>query len=329
MSNTAETGRPAAALEAVRVVGALLLGAGLIAAASSDVPAPIPWGYGLLPVGILWLARRVGLLLGALAATATLGAVYAAGLSEPSQLFFVAVLAGSGLLLAAGARRGMRASTVLVLSASPVLAVGAAYLFLGGLGELSQVLAARIEEVRRLETEHRVSETLGLSAADFDRALTQTAKLWTLLLPSLFAIKWVLVMAINCWLASVLFQDEEGFPTFGEFSTWRVHPVGAWGAALALLLIVTRWAPAVEAGVNLAFPLAVAYTIQGFAVGRFLSIAFQLRWMIQAAILILIVLMPVLLVAFLGIGFFDAWYDFRRRAVPGPSDAFGQGGEDT
>lgn len=328
MSNTAETGRPAAALEAVRVVGALLLGAGLIAAASSDVPAPIPWGYGLLPVGILWLARRVGLLLGALAATATLGAVYAAGLNEPSQLFFVAVLAGSGLLLAACARRGMRASTALVLSASPVLMVGAAYLFFGGLDELSRVLAARIEEVRRLETEHRVSETLGLSAADFDRALEQTAKLWTLLLPSLFAIKWVLVMAINCWLASVLFQDEEGFPTFGEFSTWRVHPVGAWGVALALILVVTRWQPAVEAGVNLAFPLAVAYTIQGFAVARFLSIAFQLRWMIQAAILILIILMPVLLVAFLGIGFFDAWYDFRRRAVPGPGDALGEGGED-
>jgi len=315
-------------LEAVRVVGALLLGAGLIAAASSDVPAPIPWGYGLLPVGILWLARRVGLLLGALAATATLGAVYAAGLNEPSQLFFVAVLAGSGLLLAACARRGMRASTALVLSASPVLMVGAAYLFFGGLDELSRVLAARIEEVRRLETEHRVSETLGLSAADFDRALEQTAKLWTLLLPSLFAIKWVLVMAINCWLASVLFQDEEGFPTFGEFSTWRVHPVGAWGVALALILVVTRWQPAVEAGVNLAFPLAVAYTIQGFAVARFLSIAFQLRWMIQAAILILIILMPVLLVAFLGIGFFDAWYDFRRRAVPGPGDALGEGGED-
>jgi hypothetical protein len=97
-----------------------------------------------------------------------------------------------------------------------------------------------------------------------------------------------------------------------------------------LVLIVTRWQPAVEAGVNLAFPLAIAYTIQGFAVGRFLSIAFQLRWMIQAAILILIILMPVLLAAFLGIGFFDAWYDFRRRAVPGPGDPLGQGsGDDT
>jgi uncharacterized protein YybS (DUF2232 family) len=330
VSNTAETGRPAAALEAVRALGALLLGAGMIAVASSDVPAPIPWGYGLLPVGILWLARRVGLLLGALAATATLGAVYSAGLQDPPQLFFVAVLAGSGLCLAACARRGVRASTTLVLSVLPVLAVGGAYLLLGGVDELSRVLALRIEEVRRLESEHRVSQTLGLSSSDFDRALEQTGKIWTLLLPSLFAIKWVIVMAINCWLASVLFQDAEGFPSFGEFSTWRVHPVGAWAMALALVLIVTRWQPAVEAGVNLAFPLAIAYTIQGFAVGRFLSIAFQLRWMIQAAILILIILMPVLLAAFLGIGFFDAWYDFRRRAVPGPGDPLGQGsGDDT
>ena len=325
MSNTADAGRPAALLEGARAVGVLLLGAGLIAAASSDVPAPIPWAYGLLPVGILWLARRVGLLLGALAATATLGAVYSAGLREPSQLFFVAVLAGSGLCLASCARRGVRASTTLVLSATPVLAVGAAYLIFGGLDELSRLLALRIEELRRLESEHRVSEALGLSAADFELALEKTGKIWTLLLPSLFALKWVVVMAINCWLASVLFQDEEGFPSFAEFSTWRVHRAGAWAVALALLLIVTRVKPAVEAGVNLAFPLAVAYTIQGFAVARFMSIAFVLRGIIQAAILILIVLMPILLVVFLGIGFFDAWYDFRRRAVAGPTGSLGDG----
>jgi len=325
VSNIAEPGRPAALLEAARALGVLLLGAGLIAVASSDVPAPIPWGYGLLPIGILWLARRVGLLLGALAATATLGAVYSAGLKEPSQLFFVAVLAGSGLSLASCARRGVRASTTLVLAATPVLAVGAAYLVFGGLDELSRLLMARLEELRHLESEHRFSESLGLSSADFEQTLQQTGKIWTLLLPSLFAMKWILVMAINCWLASVLFQDGEGFPSFAEFSTWRVHRVGAWAVALALLLIATRLRPAVEAGVNLAFPLAVAYTVQGFAVARFMSIAFELRGIIQAAMLVLIVLMPILLLVFLGIGFFDAWYDFRRRAVLGRTGSYGDG----
>jgi len=136
-------------------------------------------------------------------------------------------------------------------------------------------------------------------------------------LPSLFGLKWLLVMAINCWLASVLFQNEDGFPPFAEFSTWRVHPAAAWGIALALLLIVTRVKLAVDAGVNLAFPLAIAYTVQGFAVARFLSIAFEIRGIVQVEILVLVAIMPILLVAFLGIGFFDAWYDFRRRAVPG------------
>ncbi len=317
MSNIADPGRPAAFLESARALGALLLGAGLIAAASSDMPAPLPWAYGLLPLALLWLSRRVGLLLGALAATSTLGAVYAAGVQEPSRLFFVAVLAGSGLSLAACARRGTSASTALVLSATPVLAVAAGYLLWGGLDELTQVLATRIEEVRRLESEHRVSQSLGLSASEFERALEQTGKIWTLLLPSLFALKWVLVMAINCWLASVLFQDEEGFPYFSEFSTWRVHPVGAWAMALALALLASRVKPAMEAGVNVAFPLALAYTVQGFAVARFMAIAFELRGIIQAAIVILVVLLPVLLGVFLAIGFLDAWYDFRRRAVVG------------
>jgi hypothetical protein len=329
VDQVAETERPAAFLEGVRVLGALLLGAGMIAAASSDISAPLPWAYGLMPLGILWLTRRVGLLLGLLAATSTLGAIYAAGVQEPSRLFFVAVLAGSGLSLAACARRGVAASTALVVSVAPVLLVAAGYLVFGGLDELSGLLAGRIDEIRRLESEHRLSQSLGISAGEFERALTRTGKVWGFLLPSLFAIKWILVLAINCWLASILFQDREGFPAFAEYSTWRVHTAGAWAVALALGLLATGVSPAVEAGANLAFPLAIAYMIQGFAVLRFLAIAYELRVAIQAAIVVLVALMPiVMLPVILGIGFFDAWFDFRRRAVQGLHGPWGERGGD-
>ncbi|HET7903381.1 MAG TPA: DUF2232 domain-containing protein [Candidatus Eisenbacteria bacterium] len=326
MSEAADTPRPAAFADAVRVAGVLLFGAGLVLLASSDLPAPVPWSYGLLPLAVLWLTRRVGLLFGTLAATATVGAVYSGGIREPSQLFFVAVLAMAGILLSACARRGVKASAALALAVTPVLAVAGGYLLGGGMQELSGVLAARLEEIRRLETEHGVSRTLGLSAAEFQSAVEETARVWTLLLPSLFALKWVVVMAINCWLASVLFQAEDGFPAFEAFSTWRVHPAAAWAVALALALIVTRWTPGVEAGVNLVFPLAIAYAIQGFAVARFAAIAFEMRGVVQAAIAMLVVLMPILLVVFLGIGFLDSWFDFRRRIVLGMDDTLGAGG---
>jgi uncharacterized protein YybS (DUF2232 family) len=81
----------------------------------------------------------------------------------------------------------------------------------------------------------------------------------------------------------------------------------------------------VDAGLNLAFPLALAYTVQGFAVARFAAIAFEMRGIVQVAIAVLVVLMPVLLVAFLGIGFLDAWFDFRRRIVLGIDDSLGAG----
>lgn len=325
MTNTADPPRAATPGDAIRALGALLLGSGLIMLASTDMPSPLPWAYGLLPLALFWLERRVGLLYGTLAATATLGAVYAAGVTDPSQIFFIAVLAASGLLLSLSARRGARASTALTLAVAPVLAVAAGYLFLGGMEELTRVLAARLDDVRRMETEHRVSQTLGLSAAEFERALDQTGKLWSLLLPSLFALKWIVVLGINCWLASVLFQASDGFPPFHEFSTWRVHPAGAWALALALLLVAIRLPATIEAGVNLAFPLALAYTIQGFAVGRFAAIALEVKGVVQVAIVVLIGLMPILLVAFLGIGFLDAWYDFRRRLVLGPEESVGRG----
>ena len=106
-----------------RALGAILVGALLIAAANTDIPSPLPWAFGLLPVALLWLARKVGLLLGALAATATLGALYASGIHEPHQLVFIGVLAASGLLLAACSRRGLPASVTASLAAALVLTV--------------------------------------------------------------------------------------------------------------------------------------------------------------------------------------------------------------
>jgi len=320
VEQVAQPERPAAFLEGVRVFGALLLGAGLILMGSMGLPAPIPWAYGLLPIAILWLTRRVGLLLGLLAATSTLGAVYASGLQETYPLLFVAVLAGAGLSLAACARRNVSASTALAVASFPVLLVAAGYLASGGLEELSGVIAGQLDQSRP------TWQSLGGAPSDFD----WWAKRYLALLPSLFALKWILVLAINCWLASVLFQEQNGFPAFAEFSTWRVHPAGAWLAAVALALLATRLSPAQEAGLNLAFPLAIAYLIQGFAVLRFLAIAYEVRGVVQVAILILTALVQIIMLpVILGIGFLDAWYDFRRRVVQGLTGPFmGRGGDE-
>ncbi len=324
MSSIAEPGRTLSPGNSVRAVGAILVGALLIAAANTDIPSPLPWAFGLLPVALLWLARKVGLLLGALAAASTLGALYASGIHEPHQLVFIGVLAAAGLLLAACARRGMPASVTASLAAALVLAVAGGYLLAGGMDELTRTLAARLDELKRLETEHRLSESLGLSATEFNHALEQTGRLWALLLPSLFALKWIVVIATNCWLASVLFQEGEGgFPAFSEFSVWRVHPVGAWVLALALALMITRWKPAFEAGVNLAFPLALAYTVQGFAVARYVAQAFNIRGIVQAAVLVLLILMPILITTVMAVGLLDVWYDFRLRATHDPSPPMG------
>jgi uncharacterized protein YybS (DUF2232 family) len=326
VSSIAEPGRTLSLGNAFRALGAILVGALLIAAANTDIPSPLPWVFGLLPVALLWLARKVGLLLGALAAASTLGALYASGIHEPHQLVFIGVLAASGLLLAACARRGMPASVTASLAAALVLTVAGGYLLVGGMDELSRMLATRLAELKQLETEHRLSQSLGLSSTEFNRALEQTGRLWALLLPSLFALKWIVVIATNCWLASVLFQEEEGgFPRFTEFSVWRVHPVGAWVLALALVLMVTQWKPAFEAGVNLAFPLALAYVVQGFAVARYVAQAFHIRGLVQAAVLVLLVLMPVLITTVMAVGLLDVWFDFRLRATPDPDAPSGGG----
>ncbi len=323
MTNIADPNRAASPADWIRTAGVLLFGAGLLMAANTDLPVPLPWAYGLLPFALFWLARHVGLLYGALAATSTLGAVYAAGVTEPSQLFFVAVLGAAGLLLSASARRGVRASTAMTLAAAPILAVVIGYLLLGGMDELSRTFASRLADVRRLESDHRISETIGVSRAEFDLALGQLERVYSFLLPSLFALKWVTVLSVNCWLASVLFR-ERGLPAFREFSTWRVHPAAAWAFAVALALMATRAPWATLAGANIAFPLLLAYTVQGIAVARFAAIAFEMNVVVQGAIIVLVAFMPILFLAFLAIGFLDSWFDFRRRLVPGPGDSVGR-----
>lgn len=327
MTNIAETTleRKAAATPAewIRTAGVLLFGAGIVMATNTDIPVPLPWAYGLMPFAIFWLARHVGLLYGALAATSTLGAVYAAGVTEPSRLMFVGVLGAAGLLLSLSARRGARASTAMTLAATPILAVVVGYLVFGGMDELSRTLAARLAEIRRLETDLRFSETLGVSRAEFELALGQMERIYAFLLPSLFALKWISVLSVNVWLANVLFR-ERGLPAFRDFSTWRVHPAAAWAFAVALALMATRLPWATIAGANLAFPLLLAYTVQGIAVARFTAIALEMNTLVQGAILVLVAFMPILFLAFLAIGFLDSWFDFRRRLVHGPRGSIGR-----
>jgi hypothetical protein len=293
----------------------------LIALASSQLPRPVPWAYGLLPIGLFWLTRRVGLLLGALGAASTLGAVYASGVQEDAAIVFVGVLLAAGLLLAMAARRGLKPSTALLLAAAPVVAVAIAYLYLGGMDELTRVITSRIEEQRRLYQENQafqaLRDSMGLTAANFENGLDLQRRTMELLLPSLFALQWLIVIAVNGWLASVLFENDGGFPSFSRFVTWRVHPVGAWLLAASLALMVVHTKAAFIAGVNLAFPLALAYTIQGFAVARFMALALDVRGVVQAGVILLFVLMPVLVLAVTTVGLLDAWYDFRTMLITG------------
>lgn len=335
MTSIAESDPSQGRIPLVSAAGALLLGAGLIALASSQLPRPLPWVYGLLPIGLFWLARRVGLLLGALGAASTLGALYASGVKDDASIVFAGVLLGAGLLLALAGRRGLKPSTSLALAAAPVVAVAFAYLYLGGADELMRLVSAHIEEQRRLHEEspalQSMRQALGLTAANFEAGLEFQKRAMQLLLPSLFAIQWILVIAVNGWLASVLFEREGGFPSFSEFITWRVHPLGAWLLAVALALIAIRVPPAFQAGVNLAFPLALAYTLQGLAVARFVAVALEVRVAVQAAVVVLILLMPALLLTVTVTGLLDAWYDFRTMVIRGarPSDGDADGGDVT
>jgi hypothetical protein len=47
--------------------------------------------------------------------------------------------------------------------------------------------------------------------------------------------------------------------------------------------------------------------------------------LVQAAVLVLLVLMPILVITVTAVGLLDVWFDFRLRATPEPGTTSGGG----
>jgi len=299
-----------------------LLGAGVLAAGLFAAPRYLPI---LLPLGLvsplpLMLQRLRGsagsTALATVLATALVGALFTPG----PALWFLAVLAAPGLLIAESLARGRGllrgcgwAFALLVTE------IGLALLFAGE--ALAEQVLAPLEELR---SEAFLGELKAGGVAD-DRATAWAEQVGTLrgalsiVFPAFYVIGGAMVILANATLLRLyLLRRDPGWLEDGEFERVR------WSLGLVATFVLAGAAVAVPAArpaaYNVLLVVAFFFSLQGLAVVAFYARRLAGPPLLRWAVVMLVLANPWAPQILALLGLFDNWFDFRRWAEPPPEE---------
>lgn len=265
------------------------------------------------------LGRRPGGLIPGIAAAALTAA---AGPATADAGFFVALLL-LGFLLGESIEWRLPVEATVAGSGSLVLVSGVAVLLLAGAlsgrgalelvhGYIGHNLEVSLELYRAMGMPE---ENVRLIAEAKDRI----AYVLVRLLPALTLTTLLVVAWANLLLArGVLVRRGLPFPEFGPLDRWRAPEGLVWGviAAGILLLVPARGLKLV--GVNVLMVLMTVYFFQGIAIVAFFFDKKGFPRPVRVFLYSLLALQQVLLLAVIGLGFFDMWFNFRRLGTSAP-----------
>ena len=148
-------------------------------------------------------------------------------------------------------------------------------------------------------------------------SLHQIAKVLVSILPALVTMSTLLVAWTNILMAKPILRRRSLFyPNFGPLQLWKAPETLVWGVigcALALFIPIT----AVKViGMNGLLILMTVYFFQGIAIVSFFFEKKHFPRTIRFFLYALIALQQLILLAVIGLGFFDLWVNFRRLGKP-------------
>jgi len=129
-----------------------------------------------------------------------------------------------------------------------------------------------------------------------------------LVVASFFIISWICLL-----LAKPILQSRELFyPSFGALKLWKAPEFLVWGAiGCGLLLLLPDRAFKIF-GLNGLIILMIIYFFQGIAIVSFYFEKKRFSRMLRYFLYSLIAFSKVILLAVIGLGFFDMWLNFRK-----------------
>jgi uncharacterized protein YybS (DUF2232 family) len=173
---------------------------------------------------------------------------------------------------------------------------------------------------KNLELTLALYQRMGMSDENIQlisRSLNQIGHVLVTILPALVTMSTLFVGWTNILLAKPILKKRSLFyPDFGSLQMWKAPEVLVWGVigcGLALFIPVTVLR---VTGLNGLLILMTVYFFQGIAIVSFYFEKKRFPRVIRFFFYALIALQQLILLAVIGLGFFDLWVNFRRLGKP-------------
>jgi uncharacterized protein YybS (DUF2232 family) len=290
---------------------------GLVFLAAAFLPIVGIFGAVLAPLPTLYyrvkLGRKGGCLIPILSVfmfTALLG-----GISIDSVFLFGLLFAGFVL----GELFELQLSiekTFIYASASVLIAEAAALLIISASSAtgIHTTISEYID--RNLGLVIAVYRDLGMPAETLEqvsRTLADVHYYLVRILPSLVVSSTLILIWSSILLARPLLRRKNQFcPDFGRLNQWKAPDFLVWGVITCGLIILIFDNPIMIVGLNVLIILLPIYFFQGIAIVSFFFEKKGVPHKLRVVLYAIIAIQQLLLLAVIGLGFFDMWLNFRK-----------------
>ena len=274
-----------------------------------------------IPLPILFYRLKLGRINGLIIAVATslLMVVLIGGLSI--DVIFFAGLLLIGFMLGELFELNLSIEQTTLIASGSVVLSGLISLIISSILTGKSVFAMVSDYVaKNLELTLVLYQGMGMSPENIElisQSLDKIQQVLVAIIPALVLASTLFVAWISILLAKpVLTSRSLSYPDFGPLNLWKAPDYLVWGVIVCGLALFLPQAAIKVIGINGLLILMTIYFFQGMAIVSFYFDKKGLPRFVRVFLYTLIALQQLILLAVIGLGFFDLWVNFRRLGNP-------------
>jgi uncharacterized protein YybS (DUF2232 family) len=291
----------------------------LAVAVCTVVPIAGLMGSAFIPVPLVFFRAKLGRPAATVIALAALGCAVLLG-GRLEVLFFGELLLIGFAMGELMARQWPLEKTVAAVCVAVMIA-GLAGLLASSLGTGQGLLTTLSEGVRyHLELSLQLYQQMGLSEDQLhflESSMEGIQQVLVGMMPALvidstLMVTWISLLAARC----VCQRRGLPFPDYGALNRWKAPELMVWGVIGSGVLLLVPTLAAKMVGLNGLAVFMVIYFFQGMAVVAFFFQKKQIPRLARMVLYGLIAVQQLVMLAVVGVGFFDTWFNFRKLGKP-------------
>ena len=291
----------------------------LAVAVCTVVPIAGLMGSAFIPVPLVFFRAKLGRPAATVIALAALGCAVLLG-GRLEVLFFGELLLIGFAMGELMARQWPLEKTVAAVCVAVMIA-GLAGLLASSLGTGQGLLTTLSEGVRyHLELSLQLYQQMGLSEDQLhflESSMEGIQQVLVGMMPALVIDSTLMVTWISLLAARGVCQRRGlPFPDYGALNRWKAPELMVWGVIGSGVLLLVPTLAAKMVGLNGLVVFMVIYFFQGMAVVAFFFQKKQIPRLARMVLYGLIAVQQLVMLAVIGVGFFDTWFNFRKLGKP-------------